>query len=168
MPQPSGPDETVRCLLDELPAPLQGLVREARAARQRAYAPYSQFQVGAALRVETGELFTGANVENASYGLAVCAERTAVLAAVMAGHRAIAAIAICTELDPPAAPCGMCRQTLAEFARDCEILLCSPSGTSERVTRLWLRQVLPHAFVPETLHAYTRRIQSRPPRKPGS
>src|SRR5262245_28508295 len=101
---------------ERLPAPeVAELVAAARAARERAYAPYSAFLVGAALRTADGRLFVGANVENASYGLSVCAERTAILAAVNAGAREVRAIAVSTDLDPPAAPCGMCRQTLAEF-----------------------------------------------------
>src|SRR5262245_35735936 len=94
------------------------LERAARAAQTRAYAPYSRFRVGAALRVASGEVFTGANVENASYGLCVCAERNAVLAAALAGHRDIRIVCVVTDVAPPASPCGMCRQTLLEFAAD--------------------------------------------------
>jgi len=94
------------------------LERAAREARKLAYAPYSSYAVGAALRTTDGRTFVGANVENASYGLCVCAERVAVLSAVVAGARSLAAIAIATSSDPPASPCGLCLQTLAEFASD--------------------------------------------------
>ena len=89
----------------------------ARAAQARAYAPYSGFRVGAAVLAD-GVIFDGANVENASYGLAICAERTAIAAAVLAGHRRIEAVAVITDATPPSSPCGMCRQTMREFTPD--------------------------------------------------
>ena len=92
------------------------LVALARAAQDRAYAPYSGFRVGAAVRTRSGAIFTGANVENASYGLCVCAERSAILAMVLAGHHDLVELAVATSVTPPASPCGMCRQTLLEFA----------------------------------------------------
>ncbi|MBL8634199.1 MAG: cytidine deaminase [Myxococcales bacterium] len=131
-----------------LPPLLHDLAEQARAAQALAYAPYSHFPVGAALRTEDGRVFVGANVENASYGLTVCAERTAVFQAVLAGARRIKAIAICTNLSPPAAPCGMCRQTLAEFAEEAEIVLLSPSGPAQQTT---LSALLPLAFRPSAL-----------------
>jgi len=91
------------------------LLDRARAAREHAYAPYSDFAVGAALLAEDGRVFTGVNVENRSFGLSLCAERAAVAAAVAAGSRRFRAIAVVTATSPPAAPCGLCRETLAEF-----------------------------------------------------
>jgi cytidine deaminase len=149
-----------------LPAEQAELVTAAVAARQKAYAPYSQFLVGAAVRAADGRVFTGANVENASYGLSICAERSAVVAAINAGVREIAAIAVCTELSPPAAPCGMCRQTLAEFASDCPVVLSGPHGLAGELRVVRLRELLPHAFVPATLHAFTEQLGSQSDTQP--
>ena len=89
----------------------------AKAAQQRAYAPYSKFRVGAAVRA-SGQVFEGANVENASYSLCICAERTAMSTAVVAGAHDLEEVAVCTDSSPPSSPCGACRQFLFEFARD--------------------------------------------------
>jgi len=111
----------------------------------RAYAPYSKFRVGAAVEM-SGQTYEGVNVENASYGLAMCAERSAVFAAVAAGARVIEAIAVCTEASPPSAPCGACRQVLWEFAVDpatVTVVCVNPHG--ER--RTWtLAELLPAGF----------------------
>lgn len=121
------------------------LEQAARDAQRRAYAPYSKFRVGAAVRM-AGEVFEGANVENASYGLAMCAERTAVFAAVLAGARQLEAVAVCTDASPPSSPCGACRQVLLEFAPDptaVTVTAISPSG--ER--RTWtLAELIPDGF----------------------
>ena len=120
------------------------LVAAARRAQQQAYAPYSRYQVGAALEAEDGQIYTGCNIENASFGLTICAERTAVASAVTAGARRFRRIAIVTGSEPPAMPCGACRQVLAEFGLD---LAGESIGSSTRVT--WtLRQLLPDAFGP--------------------
>jgi cytidine deaminase len=119
------------------------LVAAARAARRRAYAPYSRFRVGAAVRAD-GRIFEGANLENASYGLTLCAERTAVAAAVLAGARRLEAVAIASGTSPPTPPCGMCLQTLAEFAGpDLVVLLAGARGAVVETT---LGELLPRGF----------------------
>jgi len=119
------------------------LVQSARAVRGRAYAPYSRFQVGAALLGSSGEVFTGCNVENASFGLTVCAERNAIAAAIAAGQRSFDAIAIASGVAPPAPPCGACRQVLSEFAPEIKVILVSTSGPAQRMK---LSKLLPHRF----------------------
>lgn len=93
-----------------------------------AYAPYSQFRVGAALLTEDGTVFTGCNVENASYGLCLCAERVAIASAVAAGHRSFRWIAVATSSSPPSPPCGMCRQVMTEFSPTLGVTLVNPKG----------------------------------------
>jgi cytidine deaminase len=119
------------------------LIQAAIEARQRAYAPYSNFLVGAALLTPDGQIFAGCNVENASYGLTICAERTAVFSAVAAGHQRFERLVIATS--GGAAPCGACRQVLFEFAPDLPILLIdidNPAGAWETN----VRDLLPGAF----------------------
>src|SRR5438309_9552763 len=109
---------------------------------QRAYAPYSKFHVGAAIEADDGSVHVGCNVENASYGLTICAERMAVGAAIAAGKRRLGRVVVATAVEPPATPCGACRQLLAEFGLDMEVIAVGP--TSER--RWTLRALLPEAF----------------------
>jgi len=108
------------------------LAAAALAARAAAYAPYSKFKVGAALLTESGEVVTGCNVENASFGLCLCAERNAMTTAVAAGQRRFLAMAVATGGSPPSPPCGMCLQFMAEFCVDLELLLVNPAGERRR------------------------------------
>ena len=119
------------------------LLDQARRAREHAYAPYSNFTVGAAVLTATGEIFTGANIENASLGATVCAERVAIFAAVAAGCRDLTALAVIADTPEPVAPCGLCRQVLAEFNPDCPVLLANTAGRW-RLTNL--KELLPMAF----------------------
>jgi cytidine deaminase len=123
------------------------LVGRAREAMRNAWAPYSEFRVGAAIEAADGRVFVGCNVESASYGLTICAERMALGAAVAAGARSLRRVAVTTEVEPPAAPCGACRQLLAEFGLNLEVIAAGPS--SER--RWTLAALLPDAFTKESL-----------------
>ncbi len=121
----------------------QALVAAARQVRDRAYAPYSKFHVGAALETEDGTVFKGCNVENISYGATICAERNAVLQAVAAGHTKFKAIAVIADLPKPITPCGMCRQVLGEFGGETEVICANLAGDSMVKT---VGQMLPDAF----------------------
>ncbi len=126
------------------PPPFETLVEAAAQIREHAYAPYSRFKVGAAVLTGSGRMFTGCNVENCSYGLALCAERGAVAAAVAAGETQIAAVAIVTSSEEPSPPCGMCLQTLAEFGSpETPVVLVNLRGVRRQ---LLLRDLMPHAF----------------------
>jgi cytidine deaminase len=124
----------------------RALVEAATRAQGRAYAPYSGYRVGAALLAPDGAIFAGCNVENASYGVTLCAERTAVAHLVAAGHSRIAAIAVVTAGPEPGRPCGVCRQTLSEFADDdLAIGLAVTGDTSPRVIDR-LSDIFAHPF----------------------
>lgn len=118
------------------------LARVARKVRQQAHAPYSHFQVGAALESETGKVFGGCNVENISYGLTICAERNAVFAAVAAGVRSFRRIVIVADSKEPVSPCGACRQVLSEFSENMEIISMNLNGRKFRAT---LSELLPRS-----------------------
>jgi cytidine deaminase len=123
------------------------LVTHAMAARARSYSPYSEYAVGAAV-IAGGRVYEAANVENASYGLSLCAERNAIVRAVLDGHLALERVAVVTDSSPPAAPCGMCLQTMAEFTKDpkaMRVLLVNPRGERRVLT---LAELLPHGFTP--------------------
>ena len=122
------------------------LIASAAAARERAYAPYSNFKVGAALKGKSGRVYTGCNVENAAYGFAMCAERTAIFKAVSEGELEFAAIAVVTENG--ASPCGGCRQVMLEFAPDMAVIIADTQGQARFTT---VRDLLPDGFTPEHL-----------------
>jgi cytidine deaminase len=117
------------------------LVAQAREARQRAYAPYSGYRVGAALLTKSGRIYTGCNVENAVYPLCTCAERVAVVKAVSEGEQAFDALAVVTENG--GAPCGSCRQTLREFGEDIVVLIADAAGAYRETT---VAELLPDSF----------------------
>ena len=119
------------------------LASAALAARENAHAPYSHFRVGAALEDDSGRVHSGCNVENATYGLTLCAERVAVFKAISEGARKFRRIAIAADTDELTPPCGACRQILWEFCGDIEILLVNPRGKSET---LQLKDLFPRAF----------------------
>jgi cytidine deaminase len=123
------------------------LIEAATGVRENAHAPYSRFAVGAAILDQHGRIHCGCNIENASYGLSVCAERHAIAAATAAGGGRIDALAVVTDTDPPASPCGACRQVLVEFG-DFPVILANLSG-ERSVTRA--ADLLPNAFTPATL-----------------
>jgi cytidine deaminase len=123
------------------------LIRHAIEARKNAYAPYSKYTVGAALRTKSGRIFSGVNIENAAYPQTVCAERTAVFTAVSEGERKFEAIAVVTENG--GAPCGGCRQVLAEFGLDTIVLIAKADGSL--INEISVAELLPDAFTPDSL-----------------
>jgi len=125
------------------PAALEELRRRARNAAAHAHAPYSRFRVGAAVLTDVG-VHAGANVENASYGLSVCAERNAIFHAIAEGARRVDAICVYTPTRAPVTPCGACLQVLREFAADALVLCCTDDAAAER--RYQLSELLPAAF----------------------
>jgi cytidine deaminase len=119
------------------------LIAAATAVREKAFAPFSRFLVGAALETESGTIIPGCNVESASYGLTICAERVAVFRGVSEGFRCFRRVAVVTDTPSPTPPCGACRQLLWEFAPDAEVLLANLQGM---VLRFSVRELIPNAF----------------------
>ena len=140
------------------------LKRAAEDVRARAYAPYSGYSVGAALLADDGRVFVGANVENASYGLAQCAERSAIGAAIAAGVRSFRAIAIVSPGDVAASPCGMCRQVLAEFPPSFPVRCWAERGASLDAD---VTSLLPGAFGPAVLAQGASRAGAQGPGRKG-
>jgi cytidine deaminase len=126
---------------------MEELVERAKTVLNNAYAPYSKFKVAAAVRTKSGRVYTGVNIENASYGLTICAERVAVFKAVSEGDRDIEVVAVYTDTEEPTPPCGACRQVIAEFNPDALIVMASRKKTV--VVRL--SELLPHAFTRKNL-----------------
>ncbi len=134
------------------------LVAAAVAAREHAHAPFSGFRVGAALEAADGRVISGCNVENASYGLTVCAERVAVLKAVSEGIREFARIAVVADTPEPTPPCGACRQILWEFAGDIEVILSNLQGVRTSTT---VATLLPRPFDRGVLASQHARVERR-------
>ena len=124
------------------------LMKMAIEARQNAYAPYSHFAVGAALMAESGRVYTGCNIENASYGLTCCAERNAIFAAVGAGERRFKMLAVAAESLEPVTPCGACRQVIAEFG----IPLVVMGNLNEETKTMTAEELLPYGFGQESMN----------------
>ena len=140
--------QTARVFKDLEPELMLELINQAQAAYQQAYVPYSHYPVGAAALFSSGKIYSGCNVENASYGLTVCAERNAIFQAVAQGERELKGIAIAVPTDNFPSPCGACRQVIREFAVDCPVVLVNGSGKT-RLTSL--KTLLPDSFGPEFL-----------------
>jgi cytidine deaminase len=127
---------------------MKKLISKAKEARKKAYAPYSGFKVGAALEAKNGKIYTGSNVENASYAVTCCAERTALVKAVSEGVKSFKRIAIVADTKEPCPPCGVCRQALYEFAPKLEVIMANARGKAEVVK---LKDLLTHPFHSEKL-----------------
>jgi cytidine deaminase len=146
-----------------MPAPissatLRQLEKHARGAAKAAYAPYSKFRVGAAVLTGSGKVYTGCNVENASYGLCNCAERTAIFSAIAAGEREIRAVTVYTPTPTATSPCGACRQVINEFGPDAIVI--SVCDSRERIEHTG-QALLPDAFGPKNLVHAARRPRAR-------
>lgn len=124
----------------------QGLIALAREAREKAYVPYSNFPVGSAVEFENGAIFTGCNIENASFGATVCAERTAIFKAISEGYREIHRLAVVCGTGKPCMPCGICRQVIAEFAAPDFVCYAVPAEPDLPFVTLSLDDLLPNRF----------------------
>ncbi|MED4016495.1 MULTISPECIES: cytidine deaminase [Sutcliffiella] len=129
---------------------INALIEEAKSARERAYVPYSKFKVGAALLMRDGKVFKGCNIENASYGMTNCAERTALFKAYSEGETEVAAIAVVADTDRPVPPCGACRQVISELcSKDTKVILTNLKGDIQELT---VEELLPGAFTAEDMN----------------
>ncbi|MEH7343752.1 cytidine deaminase [Bacillus sp. JJ1532] len=129
---------------------VEKLIEEAKVARERAYAPYSKFKVGAALLTSDGKVYHGCNIENAAYSMCNCAERTAIFKAYSEGVRNFTAMAVIADTDRPCSPCGACRQVIAELCpKDMKVYL---TNLKEDILEITIEQLLPGAFSPEDLN----------------
>lgn len=126
---------------------MEELIERAKGVMGNAYAPYSKFRVAAVVKTKSGRVYTGVNIENASYGLTICAERVAVFKAVSEGNRDVEVVVVYTDTDEPTPPCGACRQVIAEFNPDALIIMAS----KKKVVEARLSQLLPSAFTGEKL-----------------
>ena len=141
---------------DEAAQIVAALVSAAKDARKRAYAPYSNYKVGAAVLTESGDVFIGCNVENASYGATLCAERGAIMQMIAAGGKTPVACAVVTQGKVGGSPCGICRQVLAEFASDMTVILAGEAGRPEDMRITSLSDLLPDAFTAHSLGKKSR------------
>ena len=130
------------------PSTLRRMEKAARTSAKNSYAPYSKFRVGAAVLAGSGKIYTGCNVENASYGLCICAERTAILTAASAGERKLKAVVVYTPTKTPTMPCGACRQVINEFGHDADVIGICDSASRIETT---LPAIFSEAFGPENL-----------------
>lgn len=143
---------------------LKELIKKAKAAQKHAYSPYSQVRVGTALRMNNGQIFSGTNVENSSYGGTICAERVAILKAVSELYTpktpvAIQELVVFTEASPPWPPCGLCRQVIAEFATpSTQIHMTNPQGELKSMN---FSELLPLAFVPKHMEAHFKQVSQK-------
>jgi cytidine deaminase len=126
----------------------QKLINKAMEARLNSYAPYSKFSVGSALITEDGNIFTGCNIENASLGLSICAERVAIYKAVSSGYKSFKALAIIGDTDDPCTPCGACRQVILEFSPDMEVIM---TNLHQKIKITKAKELLPDMFQGENL-----------------
>jgi len=140
--------QTIGVFKDLEPELMLELINQAQAAYRQAYVPYSHYPVGSAVLFSSGKIYSGCNVENASYGLTVCAERNAIFQAVAQGERELQGIAIAVPTEGFPSPCGACRQVIREFAVDCPVILINGTGQT-RLTSL--KKLLPESFGPDFL-----------------